>query len=65
MAIGSAGGSKIVSTVAFVAHKVLSAGNELRKAVAAPRFHDQLLPNVTMCEHNFPEVKWDLYSMHF
>uniref|UniRef100_A0A0M3HSL5 Gamma-glutamyltranspeptidase 1 n=1 Tax=Ascaris lumbricoides TaxID=6252 RepID=A0A0M3HSL5_ASCLU len=55
LAIGSAGGSTIITTVSTVAARVLKLGWDLKTALDAPRLHDQLLPNVTHYEPNFPQ----------
>ncbi|XP_017133461.1 glutathione hydrolase 1 proenzyme isoform X2 [Drosophila elegans] len=46
MVIGAAGGSKIIPAVVEVAANVLWFDQDLRKAVTAPRFYHQLLPDV-------------------
>ncbi|VDM41040.1 unnamed protein product [Toxocara canis] len=55
LALGAAGGSTIISTVSTIATRVLKLGWDLKTAIDAPRLHDQLLPNVTEYERNFPQ----------
>ncbi|KAH8275847.1 hypothetical protein KR018_005572 [Drosophila ironensis] len=46
LALGAAGGSKIIAAVAEVAANVLWFGEDLRTAISAPRFYHQLFPDV-------------------
>ena len=50
MVVGTAGGSRIISTVLNVIVNVIDYGMELPEAVAAPRFHQQWLPEPTTLE---------------
>lgn len=52
-AVGAAGGSRIVSAAAQVAWRVLEYGVSMAAAVAAPRIHDQLMPNTAVFEAGF------------
>ncbi|KAK4250093.1 gamma-glutamyltranspeptidase-like protein [Corynascus novoguineensis] len=53
LATGAAGGSRIISATAQVAWRVLALGLDLYDAVAAPRLHHQLLPDILMVENGF------------
>ncbi|KAI6179523.1 hypothetical protein M3Y98_00619600 [Aphelenchoides besseyi] len=53
LAIGAAGGSRIISGVAFATHQVLRFGRNVKQAIDHPRLHNQLIPNVTEAETNF------------
>ncbi|KAI5478753.1 hypothetical protein MNV49_004678 [Pseudohyphozyma bogoriensis] len=53
---GAAGGSKIVSANIQQARNVLDYNMQPAEALAHPRLHDQLLPNVTLVEPSFPET---------
>ncbi|KAK3946363.1 gamma-glutamyltranspeptidase 1 [Diplogelasinospora grovesii] len=50
-ATGAAGGSRIVSATAQTAWHVLEHGFSLAEALAAPRLHHQLMPDVLLVEH--------------
>ncbi len=56
MAIG-AGGSKIISSVAYVSTRALFFGETLKEAVDARRLHNQLSPYLTDYEVGFPDVR--------
>ena len=56
LAVGAAGGSAIISGTATVAFRNLWLGWDLKAAIDAPRFHNQLMPNVTNYESGFPDV---------
>ncbi|XP_017064457.1 glutathione hydrolase 1 proenzyme isoform X3 [Drosophila eugracilis] len=57
MVIGAAGGSRIIPAVVEVIANVLWFGDDLRKAVDAPRFYHQLLPDVLEYEDSgFPDT---------
>lgn len=56
MAVGGAGGSTIISGVAGVALHSLWLEANAKQAVDAPRMHNQLQPNVTYFEPNFPKA---------
>lgn len=45
LALGAAGGSKIITSVFLTLWRVLDQGLNSTAALAAPRFHDQLDPN--------------------
>lgn len=55
LATGAAGGSRIISATAQVAWNVLARGMGLREAVAAPRVHHQLTPDVLRVEEGLDE----------
>lgn len=52
---GSPGGSRIISTVLQVIVNVLDYRMDIAQAVAAPRLHDQWLPDDVSVEPGFPE----------
>ncbi|KAK0706497.1 gamma-glutamyltranspeptidase [Lasiosphaeria miniovina] len=52
-AAGAAGGSRIISATTLIAWNVLQAGMGMGEAVAAPRLHDQLMPDVLLVEDGF------------
>lgn len=54
--IGSAGGSKIISSVAWVIARVLWFGDDIKQAIDAPRFHHQLVPNIIEYEYGILKV---------
>ena len=54
LAIGAAGGSKIIASVAFVAVRVLLMNDSLAAAIDAPRLHNQLVPWRTDYERQMP-----------
>lgn len=56
LVIGGSGGSRIISIVAQVAVRVLLLNQTLTDAIAAPRFHNQLLPDETYYEPEHPKV---------
>ncbi|TPX11853.1 uncharacterized protein E0L32_007351 [Thyridium curvatum] len=53
LATGAAGGSRIISATALALWNVLERGQPLREAVAAPRLHDQLMPNEAWFEWTY------------
>lgn len=53
MAVGAAGGSRIISATAQVLWRVLEQGWSLTDAMRAPRLHDQLMPNELVLEYSF------------
>ncbi|VDM76620.1 unnamed protein product [Strongylus vulgaris] len=55
LAVGGAGGSTIISGVAGVAFHNLWLKANVKQAIDAPRLHNQLYPNVTQYESNFPK----------
>ncbi|EYB82326.1 hypothetical protein Y032_0362g3508 [Ancylostoma ceylanicum] len=55
LAVGGAGGSTIITGVAGVAFHSLWLKENVKQAVDAPRLHNQLYPNVTRHEPNFPK----------
>ena len=52
---GSPGGSRIISTVLQVIVDVLDYRMDVEAAVAAPRLHQQWLPDEVRIEHGFPD----------
>ncbi len=57
LATGSPGGSRIINTVLEVIVNTLDGHMGIGNAVAAPRFHDQWLPDEVVVEPNFPPAK--------
>ncbi|KAI2616271.1 gamma-glutamyltranspeptidase [Hypoxylon sp. NC1633] len=51
--VGAAGGSRIISATTQVLWRMLEHGAPAAEAVAAPRFHDQLMPNQVAFEYAF------------
>ncbi|OTA96310.1 hypothetical protein M434DRAFT_392971 [Hypoxylon sp. CO27-5] len=51
--VGAAGGSRIISSTTQVVWHMLERGLSAEDAVAEPRFHDQLMPNVATFEYTF------------
>jgi gamma-glutamyltranspeptidase/glutathione hydrolase len=52
-ATGAAGGSRIISATTQVAWNIFARGMSMRDAVAEPRLHHQLLPDVLRVEEGF------------
>ena len=52
--IGSPGGSRIITTVANIFLSASDGGLNIQRAVDAPRFHQQYLPDVVFVEPGFP-----------
>ncbi|PSR85557.1 gamma-glutamyltranspeptidase [Coniella lustricola] len=50
---GAAGGSRIISSTAQTAWRLLEFGMNMTEALAAPRLHDQLIPNEVHFEYSF------------
>ncbi|KAF3766512.1 gamma-glutamyltranspeptidase [Cryphonectria parasitica EP155] len=50
---GAAGGSRIISSTTQTAWHILEHGMNMSEAVAAPRLHDQLIPNEVYFEYTF------------
>ena len=59
MAIGSPGGKTIINTVFRIVVNVVDFGMGLDRAVAAPRWHHQWLPDRTSFEAGFPSPALD------
>ncbi len=53
MTTGAAGGSRIISATVQTVWRVLEHGMSIADALAEPRLHDQLQPNLVTFEHNF------------
>ncbi|KAI2632668.1 gamma-glutamyltranspeptidase [Hypomontagnella submonticulosa] len=51
--VGAAGGSRIISSTTQVLWHILERGASVKDAVAEPRFHDQLMPNIVTFEYSF------------
>jgi len=51
MAVGSPGGSRIITSVAQTISNVLDFNMNMRRAIEAPRFHSQWKPDVIYLEH--------------
>jgi gamma-glutamyltranspeptidase/glutathione hydrolase len=52
--IGSPGGPRIITTVANIFLSASDGGLDIQRAVDAPRFHQQYLPDVVYVEQGFP-----------
>jgi gamma-glutamyltranspeptidase/glutathione hydrolase len=52
--IGSPGGPRIITTVANIFLSASDGGLNIQRAVDAPRFHQQYLPDVVFVEPGFP-----------
>jgi gamma-glutamyltranspeptidase/glutathione hydrolase len=52
--IGSPGGPRIITTVANIFLSASDGGLNIQRAVDAPRFHQQYLPDVVFVEQGFP-----------
>ena len=53
--IGSPGGPRIITTVANIFLSASDGGMNIQRAVDAPRFHHQYLPDVLFVEPGFPQ----------
>jgi len=63
LVIGAAGGSRIIPAVVEVVANVLWFGEDLRRAIDAPRFYHQLLPDILEYEEGgFPETVLQLLA---
>lgn len=51
--VGAAGGSRIISSTAQVLWHVLERELSMKEALAEPRIHDQLVPNIVTVEFAF------------
>jgi len=65
LVVGAAGGSKIISTVAYVILRTMWLNETIKQAIDAPRLHNQLLPYVTNYESGFPEIFVNLLNQTF
>jgi len=54
MVTGSPGGPRIITTTLLTLLNVVDWGMNVQEAVAAPRFHDQWVPDRLLLEHAFP-----------
>ncbi|KAK3315100.1 gamma-glutamyltranspeptidase [Apodospora peruviana] len=54
-ATGAAGGSRIISATTEVAWNLMELGMSIHDAIAAPRLHDQLMPDMLLLEEEFDE----------
>jgi gamma-glutamyltranspeptidase / glutathione hydrolase len=59
-ATGAAGGSRIISSTAQVAWRVLEYGVGMLDAIAAPRLHHQLVPDQLRVESTFDNATYNL-----
>lgn len=55
LVIGAEGGSQIMTSLALSIVRVLYFGDSIKTVIDAPRLHEQLFPNYTLYEPNFPE----------
>ena len=55
LVIGAEGGSQILSSLAQTIVRVLYYDDSIKTAIDAPRLHEQLFPNTSFYEGNFPE----------
>lgn len=63
--VGSAGGSRIITTVAQFIWNVIYRGMSVNQAVAAPRMHDQLTPETVSFEYNYdPAIVERMRDVH-
>lgn len=53
VAVGAAGGSRIISSTTQVVWRILEQGMSMSDAMKEPRFHDQLMPNKVNFEYSF------------
>lgn len=54
LAVGAAGGTHILTSVALTILRHLYFGDNIKEAIDAPRIHHQLFPNESTYEHDFP-----------
>ncbi|EFR04023.1 gamma-glutamyltranspeptidase 2 [Nannizzia gypsea CBS 118893] len=59
LATGGAGGSHIISGVEQMLWRLLDLGSSAKEAIDAPRFHDQLIPNVLNLDQNWDNGTFD------
>lgn len=55
LTLGGNGGTQITTSIAQVIIRTLWFGEDIKKAIDAPRFHHQLLPNYIEHEERFPK----------
>ncbi|EPS38126.1 hypothetical protein H072_8148 [Dactylellina haptotyla CBS 200.50] len=53
LVVGAAGGSRIISSTIQNIHNIIDLGDSAPQALARPRLHDQLTPNVCNLEYSF------------
>ena len=53
IALGSAGGSKVITTTVQNLWHMLDRGTGVMEAFRQPRWHDQLMPDVMLFEHSY------------
>lgn len=57
--VGAAGGSRIISATTQVVWHLVEHDFSLRRALAEPRLHDQLMPNHVLFEYGFDNATVD------
>jgi len=57
--IGGSGGSKIISGVAYAASRLLHLDDDVKRAIDAPRLHNQLTPDTLQVESGVPRAVRD------
>ena len=62
--IGSPGGPRIITTVANIFLSASDGGLNIQRAVDAPRFHQQYLPDVVYVEQGFPPATLERAQGH-
>ncbi|GFS58532.1 glutathione hydrolase 1 proenzyme [Trichonephila inaurata madagascariensis] len=56
LALGGNGGTQITTSIAQIIIRTLWFDEDIKKAIDAPRFHHQLIPNYIEYEERFPKV---------
>lgn len=54
LAIGAAGGSKILTALSLAILRFLSGTQDIKEIIDAPRFHHQMIPNILEYEYGIP-----------
>ncbi len=57
--LGGSGGPRIITATTQVLLNTLVLGYDAPKALAAPRFHHQWMPNVLELDRGFEEIRWN------
>lgn len=60
IALGTPGGSRIISMVALATLNILDKGLDLQAAIDAPRYHHQYLPDAVQLEKNYDYPELDI-----